>query len=234
MIASALTRLAPRVVRQLQRPSLVEALMGGTGLMDVLAQICPEWRQYDHELTVLRRELTERYSSHSLRFVQQYAIESATEALIYVLVRTQQPALVVETGVANGNTTVVLLAALRANGSGVLHSTDVCDGVGGLLTLEERRAWNFHRLPPGGSRAAFSHLLADLGPIDIFLHDSEHTYAWQRFEYESVFPRLTPGGWLISDDVDASYAFLDFRDQHGLTAVAGLDNRKVVALIRHI
>ena len=146
--------------------------------------------------------------------------------------RSLKPTVVLETGVANGHGTVVLLPAVRRNGQGDPHSTDVSDKVGGLLTAEERAAWRFHRLPPDGSRAALSALLARLGQIDLFFHDSEHTYGWQTLEYESVLPRLNPAGWLVTDDADASYAFLDCCVRHGLKSTTVLDHSKFVGLVR--
>ena len=49
-----------------------------------------------------------------------------TDAMVdlYVLVRTEKPRVVVETGVCNGASTFAILAALEANGTGELHSID--------------------------------------------------------------------------------------------------------------
>lgn len=44
----------------------------------------------------------------------------------------------------------------------------------------------------------------------MFLHDSDHSYRWRMFEYTTVRDRLKSDGILLSDDVDVSYAFIDF------------------------
>jgi predicted O-methyltransferase YrrM len=229
--ATVLTRLAPSIVRSLQRPSLSELRPLG-GVDAVLDEICPDWRAYEAELRDLQGEIERRYDATNLTFPREYAVEAGTEKLLYALVRSFKPRIVLETGVANGHTTTVLLSSLRENGLGELHSTDISGEVGGLLMPQERRSWRFHQLAGDGSRAAFSHLLGELGKVDLFFHDSEHTHGWQSFEYEGVWRVLTSGGWLVSDDADASYAFIDFCARHRIAPVTILDRRKVIGLVR--
>lgn len=69
-----------------------------------------------------------------------------------------------------------------------------------------------------------------LPPIDIFFHDSEHTYGWQQFEYNAVRRHLSSGGLIASDDVDASFAFLDFCAGQGVEPHLFLDTRKAVGV----
>ena len=46
--------------------------------------------------------------------------------------------------------------------------------------------------------------------IDVFIHDSLHTYDHMLSEYHAAYPRLRPGGLLISDDADWNHAFSQF------------------------
>ena len=46
--------------------------------------------------------------------------------------------------------------------------------------------------------------------IDIFLHDSLHTYKNMLFEYNTSWPFIKKNGFLISDDISENNAFLDF------------------------
>jgi len=46
--------------------------------------------------------------------------------------------------------------------------------------------------------------------VDIFVHDSLHTYRNMRFEFETVWPSLTHSGVVISDDIAMNRAFEDF------------------------
>lgn len=136
---------------------------------------------------------------------------SQPEALVlYSLVRMRRPDNVVETGVASGVSTFFVLSALEANQSGQLHSFDVDPKAGRLLRDTERERWHFIVLPRRQSRRAFQDEVGRLGPIDCFYHDSDHAYKHQTFEYRTVFPQMSKGGIFASDDVDWSFAFLDF------------------------
>ena len=53
-------------------------------------------------------------------------------------------------------------------------------------------------------------LLAEVGEIDLFFHDSLHTYANMSWEFEVAWPALRDGGLLVSDDVFWSSAFRRF------------------------
>jgi predicted O-methyltransferase YrrM len=137
-----------------------------------------------------------------------------TTAILQLMV----PAVVVETGVAQGVTTRTILEQLEANGTGLLHSVDLPvlhadegEYVGRLVPHELRRRWN---LELGPSRKVLPALVGRVAPIDVFLHDAEHSYRSQLEEYETVWPFLRPGGVLISDDV-ANPAFIEFARRAG-------------------
>ena len=51
---------------------------------------------------------------------------------------------------------------------------------------------------------------AELGAIDLFVHDSLHTGRNQRFELEHAWAALRPGGVAVIDDIDHSLAFRSF------------------------
>jgi predicted O-methyltransferase YrrM len=130
--------------------------------------------------------------------------------LVYALCRALRPDIVVETGVAHGQSSALILAALRANDAGALHSVDLppepnaAPHVGSLVPPDLRDRWHLH---VGRSRQVLPHLLADLGKIDLFLHDSRHTYRNIRRELRSVTPRLTMPGLVIADDVERNSAW---------------------------
>lgn len=232
LIASALARLTPRLTRSVQRPPMTEMLERSRELTSLLDEICPGWEHYRAEIREVQVELERRYQAQAVAFPREYSIETAAETLLYVLVRSRRPRIVLETGVANGHCTVVLLAGLRRNGQGQLHSTDVLSNVGSLLTPGEREEWRFHRLPDNGLRRTFAGLLSELGSVDLYFHDSEHSYGWQSFEYEMVLARLAKNGAIISDDVDASYAFLDFCSRHRVAPVTVLDHHKFIGFVQ--
>jgi len=138
--------------------------------------------------------------------------------VLYTLTRLLKPDAVVETGVAGGITSAFILAALRDNARGTLFSVDlpaaglVSDGLrywwppenkpGWLIPDPLRVRWN---LILGTAEDKLGPLLAELGEVGIFLHDSLHTFRHQRFEYNTAWPHIMPGGLLLSHDVSAPY-----------------------------
>lgn len=132
----------------------------------------------------------------------------------YVLCRLLRPEIVVETGVAYGVTSSLILKALEVNGKGVLHSIDLpplgkdADQFVGILISETlRHRWHLHR---GISRRVLPELLKDVGEVNIFVHDSLHTYRNMRFEFEAVSDYITHPGVLLADDVNGNRAFLEW------------------------
>lgn len=154
---------------------------------------------------------------------------------LYAVLRKLRPAIAVETGVCNGVSTAFLLLALDANGAGELWSVDLpeiagedyepgtfWDGKGGAVVpagkkpgwmIPERLRDRWH-LNLGRSQDELPGVLEQLGTIDFFMHDSEHSEACMRFEFESAWPRLGAGGVLAADDVTVNTAFADFASAH--------------------
>jgi predicted O-methyltransferase YrrM len=152
---------------------------------------------------------------------------------LYGLVREFRPALLVETGVCNGISTAVILAALESNNAGSLYSIDFPeyadthypDGtfwegkMGAVVPKGKQPGWMIPemyrgrwRLTIGKSKEKLPALLETLESIDFFLHDSEHSYECMTFEYQLAWHHLKTGGLLVSDDIGWNSAFKDFAD----------------------
>ena len=182
----------------------------------------------ERELVALREELQRRVAhASSLPYPSFFAANNSTTSVLYTLTRYRQPLHVVETGVANGFTSYFLLAALRNNGSGVLHSVDIRDDVGAVVSSEEREGWDLHVAPPRRVGDKLRALCASIPEIDLFFHDSDHRYGWQLFEFREALAHLAPGGILGSDDVDSSFAFIDFCRQQPMCPALLIDPTKV-------
>jgi predicted O-methyltransferase YrrM len=148
-------------------------------------------------------------------FSPRWAADSLLARCCYLMCRLLEPAVVVETGVAYGVSSAFILRALEENGRGVLHSVDLPPlrrrynefwGIAVDESLGSR--WNIHR---GSSKRALPGLLEGVGTVDLFLHDSLHTYRNMRREFEAVWPRLRDGGLLLADDVERNRAFGELR-----------------------
>ena len=62
----------------------------------------------------------------------------------------------------------------------------------------------------GKSRDRLPPLLSELERIDLFLHDSEHSFENQLFEFGTAFQHLGPGGVLLASDISWGEAFTVF------------------------
>ena len=191
-----------------------------------------ELAQITEEYLVARAELESRCDmmSDRLEYPEWYAIEHETSFLYYAICRHITPNNVLETGIANGHSSFFLLQAIKKNGQGTLHSVDIADNVGTLLNDEERENWTLHILD-SPQRRSFSKILDSIQPLELFVHDSDHTYGWQMFEYRAAYKALGGNGVLLSDDIDHSYAFVDFCAEINKRPILLLDTRKVTGLI---
>ncbi len=144
--------------------------------------------------------------------------DPALAAATWCSVRHLQATKVVETGVARGVTTRMVLEAIGDDDNGhlwsvdlpYLFSTNVHDQTAVAVPARLRQRWTYVR---GSSRRRLKPLLAKVGPIDLFVHDSLHTVRNMRFEMEAAWAALRPGGVMLIDDVDKS-AFRDFSHKH--------------------
>ena len=141
--------------------------------------------------------------------------------MCYAIARVTRPTVVVESGVCYGVTSAYLLQALQLNRHGHLHSIDLPplgkhgdSYVGTLVPRDLRNCWSLHR---GTTRRLLPRLLTSLAQIDLFLHDSLHTYENMCREFTAVWPRLSPGGVLISDDVEGNGAFQELSQRKDAT-----------------
>ncbi|MFC1946348.1 class I SAM-dependent methyltransferase [Chloroflexota bacterium] len=139
-----------------------------------------------------------------------WGIGTTLGTVLYTLCRKVKPDVVIETGVASGVSSSYILCGLHENNNGVLYSIDLSwrEGQSGWLVPGYLRyRW---QLIMGRSSDKLPPLLDSLKTIDIFLHDSEHTYQNMLFEYQTAWTYLQPGGLLLSHNIDTSDAFPDF------------------------
>ena len=174
-----------------------------------------------------RDAISELLEPHTTNYPATFAVETRTAILLHAITRCVRPGVMVETGVADGLSTAVVLHAMHANDHGTLHSIDIADDVGSLVDNHDR--WTLHVVAP--NQAAVAAAIRSVGPIDMFLHDSDHRYGPQLSEYTTAWRALRPGGILMSDDIDWSYAFIDFANDHDDATIMMLDTRKVVGLL---
>jgi SAM-dependent methyltransferase len=143
--------------------------------------------------------------------------DRAQAAAIWCVVAHSRPGIVVETGVAHGLTSRVILEGLKRNGAGHLWSIDLPAvdpalhrEIGIAVRADLRSRWSY---TPGTSRERLPGLVRKLKRVDLFVHDSLHTARNMGFELDTVWPALTAGGIAVVDDVDHSLGFRRFIDR---------------------
>jgi predicted O-methyltransferase YrrM len=143
--------------------------------------------------------------------------DPAQAEALWCIVAHTRPTTVVETGVAHGLSSRVILEGLCRNGTGQLWSVDLpaVDSalhreIGTAVPAEVRPRWTY---VPGTSRERLPRVVRRAGQVDLFVHDSLHTARNLCFELDTVWPALRPGGVAIVDDVDHSLGFRTFIDR---------------------
>jgi predicted O-methyltransferase YrrM len=150
-------------------------------------------------------------------------------SLLYALVKSKKPQLLVETGVANGVSTSAIMSALDEDNSfGSLSSFDILPETKDAYLGKGK--WSFHLLDKKRTHKQLSAAVRNSPLVDIWLHDSNHGYRWQKFEYLLALSRLKEGGILISDDIDASPAWGELAKSHFKESYIIFDSRKFVGI----
>jgi predicted O-methyltransferase YrrM len=145
---------------------------------------------------------------------------------LYTLVRAAKPETVIETGTADGVSATFILAAFEKNQRGFLYSVDYGDDqerIGQLIPAAYR---NRLKLLHGDSLEILRGALKDTH-VDLFLHDSNHTYSHMTAEFNWAVEHMPEGGVICSHDVLFSNAWKHFLSaqrikKHGVIMNFGL------------
>ena len=150
-----------------------------------------------------------------------------THGILYYLVRKYRPDLFIETGVAHGYSSMVILSAMEKNYKGSLisielsHYFNICGQekkVGWIVPENLRKRWE---IKYGKSSEI---LPAIKETSDIFYHDSDHSESNMLFEFRWAAERLRKNGIIISDDIDRNKSWEIFHKE----------NSKLVPFIRTV
>jgi len=132
-------------------------------------------------------------------------------------INAQKPDIVVETGVASGVSSSYILCAMEENRHGQLYSIDQPwwkeEQSGWMIPDYLRHRWH---LVPGKSSERLLPVLKEVAEIDIFLHDSDHSYRNMLREFQTAWTYLKAGGLLLSHNIDTNNAFSDFCRERGV------------------
>ncbi|MFI7430434.1 class I SAM-dependent methyltransferase [Micromonospora sp. NPDC049836] len=162
----------------------------------------------------LRRHIETATATASRRGLADRHVRYARRIGWYAIVRARTPRHVVETGVDKGLGSCVLAAALLRNAAeghpGRLTSLDINPDAG---YLARATPWaEVVDLVIGDSVASIRALDR---PVDLFLHDSDHSRVHERSEFAAVEPQLAPGALLLTDNVTATNVLAEHAERTG-------------------
>ena len=158
-----------------------------------------------------------KYPSIENPYSIDFGLDRSLCRLLFFLCKLIKPENVVETGVANGFSTSYILLALSSLKNAKLISIDdlflpwhTKEKIGSAIPdyLKNRQ-----ELIIGDAMIELKKLLKTTNSIDIFIHDSLHTYPNMINEFNIAWPCIKNGGFLISDDVSLNGAFLEFANK---------------------
>jgi hypothetical protein len=171
---------------------------------------CSAEIQSDPELNrLLRKRLRRRWDrKHRPRFGRRVGW--------YVIARTLKPRVIVETGIHDGLGSVLLLQALERNASeghdGRLISFDINSQAGWLVNERLHGRWQ-------PVYEATSEALQDAVEgleVGMIIHDSEHTYECEQFEFTTAVSHAASTIALVSDNAHATTALRDIAANLGI------------------
>lgn len=179
-------------------------------------------------------ELGRRYQSH---FVAGW-VNLVDAQFLYWLVRRLKPKTVVQTGVSNGLSSAYIMLALAKNGpDGRLHVIDlphIFDPAdphwtqkgylhGVVIPQGKSSGWlvpdvyrDRFEVEVGDAKELLPPLIDRLGAIDMFFHDSDHTYNHMMFEFDQAMRKLAPNSIIVADDISWNTSLWDLADTHRL------------------
>lgn len=188
----------------------------------------------DEQLANLPAFLVAENKDHGMTI--KWSATSELAATTYALIKLLQPEIVVETGVGAGVSSWTILHAMEENGKGRLVSidlptpnTELLPEVGYLVPAEQRSRWD---LRTGPSSRLLPQALAELGKIDMFQHDSRHSYSNQLREYRTAWPFIKSNGMLVSDDVNNDALHDASREWNREPSIIGQSKESPIGLVR--
>jgi predicted O-methyltransferase YrrM len=196
------------------------------------------------DLVLHRRDALDQYLAdigrrYNARYLAGW-VNLDVALFLYWLVRRLKPRTIVQCGVCNGLSSAFMMLALAKNGpEGQLHAIDlppvfnakepgwtVAGRVYGFVIPEGKTSgWMVpeayrtrFEVQNGDSKALLPPLIDRLPAIDMFYHDSDHTYGHMMFEFHEARRKLAPGGLIVADDISWNAALWEFANEQSAPA----------------
>lgn len=155
---------------------------------------CRRWTAEVLDDAALRHHIHRNTTRSTLRGIADRDVRYGRRVGWYALTRALRPALVVETGTDKGLGSCVFAAALLRNGVGRLIMLDTDPAAGYLISGD------YATVTTQLVGDSITHLKGLEGPVDLFLHDSNHDPDYEMAEFDAVAGYLSAGSVILSDN----------------------------------
>ena len=163
----------------------------------------------------------EKFPSKEKPYPTDYSVPINSGLLINIICKIIKPKKIFETGVAYGHSSCFILEALYKNDNhaklfsidSIFRPWETKEKIGSMIPDELKNNWQMNF---GSSKDNLKKLLDREEEIDIFIHDSLHTYDNMMFEFETAWKYIKKEGFLLSDDISGNNAFYDFCQKKNL------------------
>jgi len=171
----------------------------------------------EHLDLFIKKQQNKKYPTFENPYPINYGLDRNVSRLLYFISKYSKPDLIIETGIANGFSSSYLLLALEHNKHGNLISIDdivrpwhIPESMGLAIPNNLKKR---HQIVIGNASTKLSDILREKKYVDVFIHDSSHTYQNMQKEFRIAWPYVKNGGFLLSDDVSQHDAFIEFVEE---------------------
>ena len=163
----------------------------------------------------------------------------ANQELLFFLTRFLKPNIVLETGVAAGHSSKVILKAIERNKKGLLYSSDFPyfriknpeKYIGILLKEKLKQNWN---LAIEGDEINLRRFFKVIKKIDLFHYDSDKSYNGKKKVFNLIIEKMSKGSVMIFDDIQDDTFFKDIVIEYDFNFKVFKFENKFVGLISNI
>jgi predicted O-methyltransferase YrrM len=197
------------------------------------ASTVPGFAQVMERVAYIEKDMAELGRRYQAHYIPGW-VNLVDAQFLYWAVRQAKPEIIVQTGVSNGLSSAFMMLALAKNGPhGKLHVIDIpaifdpTDRAwtqkgtvyGVVIPQGKSSGWivpDIYRdrfdVQIGDAKALLPKLVDQVDRIDMFFHDSDHTYNHMTFEFNEAMRKLAPGGVILADDIAWNASLWDFAD----------------------
>jgi Methyltransferase domain len=181
---------------------------------------CPETAEFEVVMSAIVARLAARGLAFGRHTYGGYSdADLSLGRAVWCSVLHTRPEVAIETGVARGVSSRIVLEAMEKNDWGRLWSIDLPHPfnrglhpeTGAAVPEDGRRRWSYIR---GTSRERLPQLVREVRHVELFIHDSLHTARNTRFEMDRVAAVMSPGGVMLIDDISTHVGFATFARDH--------------------